>query len=105
MPPLRVVWSLTAVGVLLLAAYVWLLITIKQRAAIYPDRRTSSRARAGRKPARPSAPAHQRYVAEGKRPGPSHGQRARHLGEGDRVHVVVRTREPARRRLAPPATA
>jgi hypothetical protein len=91
-PPLRVMWSLTAVGALSLAAYVWLLLTVKHRASIY---RSSPHQQPQRsqvaKPARAVAPA-KRYVAEGK------GTWARptvnglgSLDESDRVHVIVRT--------------
>jgi hypothetical protein len=91
-PPLRVIWSVTAIGFVLLAVYIWLLLTVKHRAAIY---RTGPHRQPHRpqvaQPARAAAPA-KRYVADGK------GTLARPtinglgtVGEGDRVHVVVRT--------------
>jgi Flp pilus assembly protein TadB len=90
-PPLRAFWIGTGVLLALLVAYVWLLVTIKQRAPQRPHERVA----AAQQP-RPSARARvaavaQRYVAEG------HSTWARptfnglgSLGEGDTVHVVVR---------------
>ena len=85
-------WSVSAVFVVLLAAYMWLLLTVKHRASVYraaPDPR--ERAKAVREPARTEAPA-PRFVAEGRstwaRP-TFNGLGS--VGEGDRVHVVVRT--------------
>ena len=92
MPPLRVVWGVTATFTLLLAVYVWLLLTVKHRAAMIrttPDPRT--RGQQSRQPAtRATAPAH-RYVAEGRSTWarPSFNGLGT-VGEGDRVHVVVR---------------
>ncbi len=92
-PPLRVVWGVTAAFTLLLAVYVWLLLTVKHRAAMIrttPDPRT--RGQQARQPAtRAAAPAH-RYVAEGRSTWarPSFNGLGT-VGEGDRVHVVVRT--------------
>jgi hypothetical protein len=91
-PPLRVMWTVSAIGAAFLAVYVWLLLTIKHRASLTPgaSQPSQQRAQATLQP-RPSAPA-QRYVAEGR------NTRARvsfnglgTVGEGDRVHVVVRT--------------
>jgi hypothetical protein len=92
-PPLRAMWSLTAVFAVLLATYVWLLLTVKHRAAMIrttPDPRV--RGQAARQPATRAAAQAHRYVAEGR------GTWARPtfnglgtVGEGDRVHVVVRT--------------
>ena len=85
-PPLRVVWTLTAVLVGLLLAFVYLLLTIKQRAG-HPD----AQLRSARAPERPSRRVAVRHVAEGA------GTWARPvvnglglLGEGDAVHVVVK---------------
>jgi hypothetical protein len=90
-PPLRVAWAVTGVFVGLLAVYVWLLLTIKHRESTFrtaPHRHAASHAA----PARP-APA-PRYVAEGRstRARPSFNGLGS-LGEGDRVHVVVRVGE------------
>lgn len=85
-PPLRAMWIASSVFGGLLLLYAWALVTIKARAA-HPH----EQARAARVPARPR-PAQPRYVADGP-----HAQ-ARPtfnglgtLGEGDRVHVVVKT--------------
>jgi hypothetical protein len=90
-PPLRVAWAVTGVFVGLLAVYVWLLLTIKHRESTFrtaPHRHAASHAA----PPRP-APA-PRYVAEGRstRARPSFNGLGS-LGEGDRVHVVVRVGE------------
>ncbi len=87
-PPLRVIWTLTAVFALLLGAYMYLLVSIKHRAP---------------------QTAHERTAAVNAEPRPSRALQARHvagsmtgwtrqtfnglgsLGEGDSVHVVVRT--------------
>jgi hypothetical protein len=94
-PPLRVTWALTAGIASLLAVYVWLLLTIKHRESTY---RTAPH-RHARSHAAPSGPAPPpRYVAEGRstwaRPN-FNGLGS--LGEGDRVHVVVRAGEAAAR--------
>ena len=85
-PPLRVVWMLTAVLAGLLLAYVYLLITIKQRAG-HPD----AQLRAAQAPDHTSRRVAIRHVAEGA------SSWARPmvnglglLGEGDAVHVVVK---------------
>ncbi|MDH4112193.1 MAG: hypothetical protein OEV60_05830 [Actinomycetota bacterium] len=94
-PPLRVAWAVTAVFAALLVMYVWLLLTIKHRESTYrsaPHRHQTSHAA----PTRP-APS-PRYVAQGRstwaRP-TFNGLGT--LGEGDRVHVVVRAGEAAAR--------
>jgi hypothetical protein len=91
-PPLRVMWTATGVLVALLIAYVWLLLTIKHKAAAFrgaPDPRESTRA--AKAPARRVAAPSPRYVAGGQsgwaRP-TINGLGT--VGEGDRVHVVVR---------------
>ena len=91
-PPLRVLWGLSAVGVLLLATYVWLLLTVKHRAAIYgtTPHQQRQRARVAEAPQR-TAPVQQRYVAEGKGRARPTINGLGTVGEGDRVHVVVRT--------------
>ena len=90
-PPLRVAWAVTAVFAAMLAIYVWLLLTIKHRESTY---RTSPH-RHPRSHAVPSRPAPSpRYVADGNstRARPSFNGLGT-LGEGDRVHVVVRAGE------------
>jgi hypothetical protein len=88
-PPLHAVWGLTGSFVGLLVLYVWLLLSIKQRAAVRP----AERARAAGTPARVKTPvtAVPRYVVDGMsgwaRP-TFNGLGS--VGEGDRVHVVVR---------------
>ncbi len=87
-PPLRVAWAVTAVFAGVLGVYVWLLLTIKHRESTY---RTAPH-RHPRSQATPSRPAPSpRYVAEGgnARARPSFNGLGT-LGEGDRVHVVVR---------------
>jgi hypothetical protein len=89
-PPLRVMWVASGALGVMLVAYVWLLLTIKQRAASFRAQpRPHERVKAAA-PVRVAAPA-PRYVAEGR------NTRARPtinglgtVGEGDRVHVVVR---------------
>ena len=94
-PPLRVAWALTGGLAALLAVYIWLLLTIKHRETTY---RTAPH-RHARSHAAPSRPAPSpRYVAEGRstRARPSFNGLGS-LGEGDRVHVVVRAGEAAAR--------
>jgi hypothetical protein len=86
-PPLRVMWSLTALFTALLVAYVWLLLSIKARA---PEDARERTAAVNAKP-RPTRAAQMRHVADGMtgwaRP-TFNGLGS--LGEGDSVHVVVR---------------
>jgi hypothetical protein len=86
-PPLRVMWTLSAVLCTLLLGYVFLLITIKQRAG-HPD----AQLREARVPDRTPRRVAERYVAEG---GSSWARPKVNglglLGEGDAVHVVVRS--------------
>jgi hypothetical protein len=89
--PLRIAWTVTAVLVAVLAVYVWLLLTIKHRETTY---RTAPH-RHPRTQAAPAGPAPaSRYVAEGRSTWarPSFNGLGT-LGEGDRVHVVVRAGE------------
>lgn len=67
-PPLRLMWAFSAAGALLLAVYVWMLISIKERSAHVRVRQV---ARDSLAPARPTAPnriaqGRHRYVAEGR---------------------------------------
>ena len=90
-PPLRVAWAVTGAFVALMSVYVWLLLTIKHRESTY---RTAPH-RHARSHASPSRPAPSpRYVAEGRSTWarPSFNGLGS-LGEGDRVHVVVRAGE------------
>jgi hypothetical protein len=94
-PPLRVAWAVTGAFVALLAVYVWLLLTIKHRESTY----RAAPHRHARSHAAPSRPAPSpRYVAEGRSTWarPSFNGLGS-LGEGDRVHVVVRAGEAAAR--------
>ncbi len=86
-PPLRAIWTVTGLLTSLLLAYVWLLVALKQREA----ERRHDPAAAARPPEGRRVAVTQRYVAEG------HSTWARPtfnglgtVGEGDRVHVVVR---------------
>jgi hypothetical protein len=86
-PPLRVMWSITAVFGVLLLLYVWLLVSLKARAGAHPNERVA----AARAPDRAPRRVAERHVAQ------SVGSWARPtlnglglMGEGDSVHVVVR---------------
>jgi hypothetical protein len=86
-PPLRVFWNGTVALAFLLGAYVWMLISIKHRTMADP-RDVARNARAPRDHAAAFAA---RYVIEGRNGHPRemfNGLEG--LGEGDRVHVVVR---------------
>ncbi|HEX6844059.1 MAG TPA: hypothetical protein VF235_02980 [Actinomycetota bacterium] len=85
-PPLRAMWVVSGVLGALLLLYVWALLAIKARASHPHDR-----ARAAQIPAKPRSAA-PRHVVDGVR------AQARTtfnglgtLGEGDRVHVIVKT--------------
>jgi hypothetical protein len=85
-PPLRVAWTATVALVGLLVLYVWALLSIKHRAPHPHDR-----ARAAQVPATPRVAPRPTYVADG----PMAWARQTFnglgtLGEGDRVHVVVK---------------
>jgi hypothetical protein len=85
-PPLRAIWIATGVFAGLVLVYTWALLAIKARAA-----NPHEQVRAARVPAKPT-PARPRYVADGLRAHPRqvfNGLGT--LGEGDRVHVVVKT--------------
>lgn len=90
-PPLRVLWIATGVFVALLAAYVWLLIALRdQQAEVRARART--RAAAAPRTARGTAvpPPPQRFVAEGNSRAPRPAfQGLGSVAEGDDVHVVV----------------
>ena len=86
-PPLRPVWGVTIGFGVLLLLYTWALLAIKARAP-----QPHERAIAARVPERPSRVPAARYVAgafSGLARPTLHGLGS--LGEGDRVHVVVRS--------------
>lgn len=89
-PPLRGVWIATGVFVALLAAYVWLLIALRDQQA---DAQARARTRAAAAPqtARGTPPPPpERFVAEGNSRAPRPAfQGLGSLDEGDHVHVVV----------------
>lgn len=87
-PPLRAVWYLTATLSVLLAVYVWLLVSIKHRASASDERSPAAAPSGGHE----AAAAVARYVAEGRSTWarPSFNGLGT-LGESDRVHVVVRS--------------
>jgi hypothetical protein len=90
-PPLRAVWSVTAVVGGLLLLYVWLLLAIKQRADHPDTEHPHEVARQARVPETPRSVPSPRYVAEGAmawaRP-TFNGLNG--FAENDPVHVVVR---------------
>jgi hypothetical protein len=90
-PPLRpLAWGIAGGLTALLAAYVWLLLTIKHQAAHPHDTARAAQRPEPTRRARPAATASPRYVAQGRtgwaRP-TFNGLGS--VGEGDRVHVVV----------------
>jgi Flp pilus assembly protein TadB len=94
-PPLRVIWDVTMVLVVLLAMYVWLLLYMKSKDRVAP---AHEQARQARRPetVRAVRAATPRFVADGRtgwaRP-TFNGLGA--MSESDRVHVVVRRADPA----------
>jgi hypothetical protein len=92
-PPLRAVWSVTIALAVLLVLYVWVLLAIKQRTAPAARGDVAMRAKVGaaQAPERATQPATARHVADGAmgRARPTFNGLAG-MGEGDRVHVVVR---------------
>ena len=87
-PPLRSVWYATAVLLLLLAAYVWLLLWIKQRE---PNAATLERTRMVRAPDRAAAPAPAaRYVADAASRSPRPAYNGLAVDNLDPVQIVVR---------------
>jgi hypothetical protein len=85
-PPLRVVWYASAGLGALLFVYVWLLLAIKAH-----EVRPHDQVRVVNAPPRPAVAPTTRYVAEGahSRSRPTFNGLGS-IGEGDRVHVVVR---------------
>ncbi|MBI3649256.1 MAG: hypothetical protein HY240_10990 [Actinobacteria bacterium] len=105
-PPLRVMWTVSGLLVGLLAVYVWMLLSLKERephtvrervAAAHDRPGTVARMAAKAQRYVPQRQMPQRYVAEGRsswaRP-TFNGLGS--LGEGDRVHVVVRSKNEVR---------
>lgn len=89
-PPLRVIWSVTAFFGALLVVYVWLLLAMKHRDA-HPHGAGHETARAAKVPDRPRSVPPPTYVAEGAMAWarPTHnGMHA--FADVDPVHVVVR---------------
>jgi hypothetical protein len=85
-PPLRVMWTATGILFGLTLAYVYLLLTIKQRTG-HPD----GRLRAARVPDRAPRRVAERYVGDGGSTwAPPKVNGLGLLGEGDTVHVVVK---------------
>ena len=89
-PPLHAIWTITGVLTAMLLVYVWMLLSIKHRAPMASHERVAAAHARPTTTSRVAAVA-QRYVAEG------HSTWARptfnglgSIGEGDRVHVVVR---------------
>jgi hypothetical protein len=86
-PPLRVFWNLSVALAVLLGAYVWMLISIKNRTTADPR----DVARNARVPRDHAAAFAARYVIEGRN---GHARKTYNglegIGESDRVHVVVR---------------
>ncbi len=88
-PPLRPMWSLTGLFVVLLGAYVWLLLWMKERSA---QTMATRRVRGASVPERPR-PVRERYVSEGLLAKPAfNGLGAFHAD--DLTNIVIR---PARR--------
>jgi hypothetical protein len=89
-PPLRSLWYVTMLGLVLLAAYVWMLLWIKQRA---PHAEVLERNRVVKVPeARPSAPP-AKYVADASSRTPRPAYHGLTVDADDLVNIVVK---PAR---------
>lgn len=93
-PPLRRMWYLTGglVGVLVL--YCWLLLHYKR---VEAEERSGARARPAPRPLRPSTPPSV-WALPGPAPRPARREANGHrppwlLGEGDKVHVIIRLPE------------
>lgn len=86
-PPLRSVWYVTAVLLLLLAVYVWLLLWVKQRE---PRTETLQRTRMVHAPDPATAPAPAvRYVADAASRSPRPAYNGLTVDGGDAVRIVV----------------
>jgi len=84
-PPLRPVWSATVLLLVLLGAYVWLLLALKQQSG---SDRARQMARQANPPDRPR-PVRERYVSEGRVARPAFNGLGV-LGEDDLSNIVVR---------------
>jgi hypothetical protein len=89
-PPLHAIWSLTAVLVVALGAYIWLLVWMKQQTA---EAHATQRVQDANVPQRPS-PVRERYVSEGPLARPSFNGLGAFPADDDLTNIVVR---PARR--------
>ena len=85
-PPLRAMWYLTAVLLLLLAVYVWLLLWLKQQ---HPDARTLEQNRMVRIPDSPVV-APSRYVADASSRTPRAAFNGLTVDGDDAMNIVVR---------------
>ena len=85
-PPLRAMWYLTAVLLLLLAVYVWLLLWLKQQ---HPDTRVLEQNRMVRIPGSPTV-ARSRYVADASSRTPRAAFHGLTVDGDDAVNIVVR---------------
>jgi hypothetical protein len=86
-PPLRAMWYLTGVLLLLLAAYVWLLLWIKERG---PEAQVLERNRLGRVPDAAPRRASHRYVADASSRTPRPAINGLTVDDGEAVDIVVR---------------
>ena len=86
-PPLRSVWYVTAILLCLLAAYVWLLLWIKERG---PRAATLERTRAVRVPDSAPASRPQRYVADASSRTPRPAYKGLVIDPDDDVSIVVK---------------
>jgi len=85
-PPLRALWYVTAVLLLLLAVYVWLLLWLKHQ---HPDARTLQQNRLVRVPDSAVAPP-QKYVADASSRSPRQAFNGLTVDGDDAVNIVVR---------------
>jgi hypothetical protein len=92
-PPLRAMWYATAVLLLLLGAYVWLLLWLKQQG---PRARALERARLVRVPDSPVVTPRSRYVTDASSRTPRPAINGLVLDADDPVRIVVRPAGAAR---------
>ncbi len=86
-PPLRPVWYVTAVLLLLLAAYVWMLLWIKQKG---PKAQSLEQARLVRVPDAGPRTAPTRYVTDASSRSPRAAYRGLTVDPADPVEIVIR---------------
>lgn len=89
-PPLRSLWYVTILGLLLLAVYVWLLLWLKQRG---PQAEALERTRVVKIPEAAPGPAPARYVADASSRTPRAAYKGLTVDDDDLVSIVVK---PAR---------